>query len=84
MAQTQGLRYTGGGFGGWLPGVPARDLSADEVEQHGGTEGLLASGLYELAAETKQATGPASNKALTGPANDKSAVHDAPRNEAVL
>lgn len=27
-----GLRYIGGGS--WIPGVPARDLSADEAEQY--------------------------------------------------
>jgi hypothetical protein len=31
----------------WLPGIPARDLSDDEVEQYGGEAGLLATGLYE-------------------------------------
>lgn len=29
----------------WLPGVPARDLTAEEVEQHGHKR-LLTSGLY--------------------------------------
>ena len=38
------LKYIGTGF---LPGVPARDLSDAEVEQHGGEETLIASGLYE-------------------------------------
>lgn len=37
------LKYVGGGF---LPGVPARDLSAEEVELHGGAKALIASGLY--------------------------------------
>jgi len=37
------LRYLGGGF---LPGVPARDLTDDEVAQHGGAERLRATGLY--------------------------------------
>ena len=41
------LRYTGGGYGGWLPGVPARDLNDDEVEELGGMDALLATGLYE-------------------------------------
>ncbi len=39
------LKYIGQGF---LPGVPARDLSDDEVEQCGGEEALIASGLYEI------------------------------------
>lgn len=40
---SRGLRHTGKGF---LPGVPARDLSADEADEHG-REALLASGCYE-------------------------------------
>lgn len=45
------LKYVGGGF---LPGVPARDLSAEEVEEYGGAALLLASGLY---VEEKPAAG---------------------------
>ncbi len=37
------LKYIGDGF---LPGVPARDLSADEAEQYGGVKALVATGLY--------------------------------------
>lgn len=37
------LKYIGAGF---LPGVPARDLSAAEVEEYGGAALLLATGLY--------------------------------------
>lgn len=45
------LRYTGGGYGGSLPGVPARDLSDAEAKEicraHGITvEFLIGSGLY--------------------------------------
>ena len=29
-----------------LPGIPARDLSAEEVERYGGAAALLATGLY--------------------------------------
>lgn len=36
------LRYTGSGF---LPGVPARDLTEDEVKQYGRAR-LLRTGLY--------------------------------------
>jgi hypothetical protein len=36
------LRYLGGGF---IPKVPARDLTPDEAKQHG-IERLIASGLY--------------------------------------
>lgn len=38
------VRYVG--KGAWLVGVPARDLSADEVKRFGLDE-LIASGLYE-------------------------------------
>ena len=37
------LKYIGRG---WLPGVPARDLSKEEVEVHGGKKFLLETGLY--------------------------------------
>lgn len=45
------LKYVGAGF---LPGVPARDLSAEEIEEYGGLKALLASGLY---VEDKPAAG---------------------------
>ncbi len=39
------LIYTGGGYGGFLPDIPARDLTDEEVKRYG--EGvLLTSGLY--------------------------------------
>lgn len=44
-----GLRYIGHG---WLPGVPARDLSPEEAEIHG-METLLGSGLYEAIKQEK-------------------------------
>jgi thiamine monophosphate synthase len=34
------------GNGAFLPGVPARDLSADEVKQYGGADYLVATGIY--------------------------------------
>lgn len=37
------LKYVGGGF---LAGVPARDLTDEEAEQFGGAKALVASGLY--------------------------------------
>ena len=39
MAKKRGLRYVGTGF---VVGVPARDLTAEEVEEYGGAEVLLA------------------------------------------
>jgi hypothetical protein len=38
------LKYTGKGY---RPNIPARDLTADEVERYGGEEFLLKTGLYE-------------------------------------
>jgi len=43
------LVYTGRGCGMFVHGVPARDLAAEEVEQHGGERALLKSGCYERA-----------------------------------
>lgn len=40
-----GLKYTGGGFGGSWPGIPARDLTPAEVEKYG-RETILETGLY--------------------------------------
>jgi hypothetical protein len=37
------LKYIGNGF---IPGIPARDLSDDEVKKHGGVKLLLSTGLY--------------------------------------
>ena len=37
------LRYRGGGY---IIGIPARDLTDDEVAQHGGAEYLVGTGLY--------------------------------------
>lgn len=39
------MKYKGGGF---VPGIPARDLTEDEVKRYGGVDYLLATGLYEL------------------------------------
>lgn len=47
----RGLRYTGRGCGAFIHGVPARDLTAEEVECYGGMEFLLASGIYEAEEE---------------------------------
>lgn len=47
------LIYTGGGYKGFLRGVPARDLTAEEVKQHGGEERLLESGIYKKPSSRK-------------------------------
>ena len=38
------LKYIGSGF---IVGIPARDLSDEEVENCGGAEFLISTGLYE-------------------------------------
>jgi len=47
------LTYTGGGFGGSLPHIPARDLTAGEVERLGGVAALVKTGLYKLPKKRK-------------------------------
>lgn len=54
MANAIGLVYTGGGYGGSLPHVPARDLTVEELKQYR-VEDLLASGLYEKPTTSNQA-----------------------------
>jgi hypothetical protein len=44
------LIYLGGG---WLPGVPSRNLTKDEAELYG-VQVLLDSGLYKLATPKKE------------------------------
>ena len=46
-----GLKYVGNGF---LPGVPAKDLTPEQVELYGGEKALLASGLYERIKDEKK------------------------------
>lgn len=41
------LKYIG--KGSFLPNVPARDLTKEEVDQHGGTAYLIGTGLYAYA-----------------------------------
>lgn len=53
MSKKPALIWTGGGFGGALPGIPARDLSAAEVKEHGGESKLIESGLYKKSASVK-------------------------------
>ncbi len=56
------LRYIG--KGAWIPGIPARDLTAEEAENYAkhyefqgkrGVDGLIASGLYERMTDSKPA-----------------------------
>ena len=42
----------------WLPGVPARDLTADEVKNYGGKEILIASGNYKEPTPVKPTKAP--------------------------
>lgn len=41
--------YIGGGA--YLPGVPARDLTADEADDAGGADYLIGTGLYSASQE---------------------------------
>lgn len=67
------LIYTGGGYGGFLAGVPARNLSTEEVKQYGGETFLLNTKLYEQVKveklSAKMARGGSENK-LAQPANE--------------
>lgn len=59
------LRWKGNGF---YVKVPARDLSAEEVQKYGGREFLLSLGLYEEVEAPKPKTKPKAkvvNKAMT-------------------
>ena len=53
-----GLNYVGSGF---LPGVPAKDLTPEQAEQYGGEKALIASGLYTKPVDEKAQ--PAAKKA---------------------
>lgn len=44
------LKYVGAGF---VPGIPARDLTAEEVKEFGGEKFLLETGLYNKPDEKK-------------------------------
>ena len=46
--------YTGGGIGGSFTGIPARNLSETEVQNAGGLEYVLGTGLYVLADEPEE------------------------------
>ena len=53
MAKRVGMKYIGNGF--FVVGVPARDLSVDEVEKFGEAF-LLKSGLYKKVGATRKTT----------------------------
>ena len=45
------LKYIGNGF---IPGIPARDLSKDEVKKYGGVKFLLSTGLFAKPKKKKE------------------------------
>lgn len=53
------LRYVGPGL---IPGIPPKDLTAEQVKEHGGAAALKATGLYE---DIKLAVQPSSGKSDT-------------------
>jgi hypothetical protein len=58
------LKYIEGS--GFLPGIPARNLSDEEVAQFGGERKLISSGCYRRPSQPKLYPGGSQNKALTG------------------
>ncbi len=46
------LKYIGNGA--YFPGIPACDLTDEQVEEHGGEKKLLATGLYEKVKPAKK------------------------------
>lgn len=61
------MKYMGGGF---LRGVPARDLTHNEVKHHG-EKMLLKSGLYVIMKELKKKSPPTHNKLASGAKENK-------------
>lgn len=57
------------GNGAFIPGVPARSLSAEEVERYGGADALLMSKLYEV--EDSADVAPTPTKRSKPPARGK-------------
>lgn len=66
-----GLIYIGQGQ--YYVGVPARDLTAEEVERYG-RGWLLSIGLYQEPAAAKEKPKPAENKQAAGPQENKGEV----------
>ena len=42
------------GMGSWMYGIPAKDLTSEQVEKHGGVEYLVGTGLYEVVQKPKK------------------------------
>lgn len=57
-----GLIYIGNGS---LRGIPARDLSIEEVEKYGGVDYLISTKLYEKPMSNKSYLGGKENKEVT-------------------
>lgn len=66
------LIYNGGGYGGSLPLIPARNLTDEEVERLGGEKALLATGLYERPAKEAPKKGKAIDKEEVTDGNSRS------------
>lgn len=62
------LRWKGEGF---VPGIPAKDLTAEDVENSGGMDRVLSTGLYEPVEKKKKRRH--ANKALDPLRENKSA-----------
>lgn len=60
-----GMKYVGDGS--FLHGIPSRDLTDEEVEQHG-EKYLLDTGLYRKEYKKRK---PNEDKSLVGPSEDK-------------
>lgn len=65
-------RYHGRGVGAYLPDLPARDLTPEDVARLG-RERIEASGLYSVVVEKPA---PVAHKRAAGPSENKSAVGD--------
>lgn len=50
----------------FIPGIPPRDLSDEEIEEYGGQEKLLATGFYERLAPEKKSRRPAAEESTGG------------------
>ena len=55
------LKYVGDGS--WLPGIPARDLTGEEVEKYGGAKFLMGTRLYAASKEKAEIATAAKNAA---------------------